>query len=238
MEDILESLGLTELESKIFTFLLREGPNNANTISRKTGIHRRNAYDALERLILKGFLGYITEGSTKMYQAVDPAAIKSRLEKRVTDWNSVMPTLEEQMSLWDEKKSTIFLRGEKGLQEVFFDQIETGKEILIIATHKEVEKVLPHFFKRYELLRSEKGIKTRMIFDTAAKELPVMKDVLALKDCKVKFVTGINSSATSTHVYGNKVAIVLWGVSPFAIKIEENEIAKSYREQFEVFWGK
>ena len=59
MEHILKELGLTHLEIKLYKFLLLDGPNHAGLISRKTGVHRRNVYDALERLIQKGLVSYI-----------------------------------------------------------------------------------------------------------------------------------------------------------------------------------
>ena len=62
----LKTAGLTENESKVYTALLELGPSHAGIISRKTGLHRRVIYDTIERLIKKGFIGYILKWLLKI----------------------------------------------------------------------------------------------------------------------------------------------------------------------------
>ena len=54
MLDQLHHIGLTGTEAKIYLVLLDLGKAQAGVLSRKTGIHRRSIYDALDRLIEKG----------------------------------------------------------------------------------------------------------------------------------------------------------------------------------------
>ena len=53
---MLSELGLTQNEIKIYLALLDIGESLAGTIAENSGIHRRNVYDSLERLIKKGFV--------------------------------------------------------------------------------------------------------------------------------------------------------------------------------------
>ena len=61
MFEKLVPLGLTNTEAKIYVTLIDLGRAQAGIISRKSGIHRRSVYDALERLIEKGLVSYIKE---------------------------------------------------------------------------------------------------------------------------------------------------------------------------------
>ena len=43
-------------------------------------------------------------------------------------------------------------------------------------------------------------------------------------------------SLSSTNVYGDKVAIILWSDNPLGILIKQKEIADSYRNYFKPIW--
>ena len=53
-QELFQSLGLAKNEAKIYEVLIREGNSPVGKISEKSGIHRRNVYDSLNRLIEKG----------------------------------------------------------------------------------------------------------------------------------------------------------------------------------------
>ena len=72
MEQILEELGLTQNEAKIYLCLVNKGQLSAGRITQFTAIHRRNVYDSLDRLIQKGIVGYIKENNLKLYTAANP----------------------------------------------------------------------------------------------------------------------------------------------------------------------
>ena len=65
VKTLLSELGLTENESTVYEMLLRDGPSLAGKITQKTGIHRRNVYDCLERLNKKGLVGFVKENNRK-----------------------------------------------------------------------------------------------------------------------------------------------------------------------------
>src|SRR3989344_8340889 len=72
MHNVLGEFGLTENESKVYLTVLESGSALAGEITVKTGIHRRNVYDSIERLIKKGLMGYITINNKKYFKATNP----------------------------------------------------------------------------------------------------------------------------------------------------------------------
>ena len=69
---LLQELGLPLNEAKIYEALLTYGGSGVSTISLRSGVHRRNTYDALHRLIEKGLVYEVfTQGET-VYEAVEP----------------------------------------------------------------------------------------------------------------------------------------------------------------------
>lgn len=236
METLLAELGLTPLERAIYGMLLEHGSAGASTISQKTGIHRRNVYDCIERLIQKGLVGYIKENNRNVYSITNPETILHKLQQRERSFAALLPDLLHQYRAGTEKKETLFFRGKAGLKLIFEDQIREGKEVLVNATTTKVDQVLTHFFPKYQLLRKEHIIPTRMLFDAKHATLQNRKELAQLPLAKVRFIKEFNKSPMSQYLYGNNVAIVVWSNTPIAILIRQHAIAQGFRQNFEVLW--
>ncbi|MFW5704515.1 MAG: TrmB family transcriptional regulator [Nanoarchaeota archaeon] len=234
LNQFLTDLGLTNLEIRIYDMLLNYGPSLASKISQKTGIHRRNVYDALERLSQKGLVSYIKENNTKLYSVNNPKLIHEQLKQKSQEFETLLPELLNKYNQENEKKETLFFTGKEGLKQIFEDQLEKAQETLIIATAVHVEETIRYFFPRFERIRKEKNIKTKMIMDESADN---KKDLKKIPLNEIKFLKNFNKSAMSQYIYGNNVAIVLWTENPFAILIRQKEIAQGFREEFEFFWN-
>lgn len=230
MEHLLKQLGLTDHEVSVYKALLEEGASLAGRITRKTGIHRRNVYDCLERLIQKGLVGYIQKNNTKEYSVKNPQLILENIKQQEEEWQELMPTLLAKYES-KEKNETIFYRGKKSIQLVFEDQLNKGKEILVHATSKEIEEELKYFFPKYHRSRIKKKIKYKMLFDSQYKG-----KVTDFDETKIKYLPNFNSTNVSQYIYDNTVAIIAWHEEPIAIMIREPVIVQSYRERFEVMW--
>ena len=74
MNDAFEQLGLTKSESKIYLTLLDYGSMLAGKVAEKAGIHRRNVYDALHRLIEKGLVSYYHQAEMLVNGLAEKAA--------------------------------------------------------------------------------------------------------------------------------------------------------------------
>lgn len=236
MDEILEELGLTVLEVKIYKYLLQIGPSIAGTIARKTGIHRRNAYDALERLIKKGLVSYIKENNTKQYEANNPQVVLDQLNSRKSEWEDLMPKLHAQMEGWSDKKETTFFQGIDGLKHIFWDQLDVAEEILVHATGVDVTSIVKYFFPKYQLIRKEKKIPTRMLFDKEYKKEVAATAISKLPLSKRRFIEEYNTTNVSKYIYGDNVAIVYWADEPSAILIRGKEYAESFRKEYELLW--
>jgi sugar-specific transcriptional regulator TrmB len=236
MEDILEELQLSPTEIKIYKLLISQGVLKAGDIARKIGAHRRNTYDGIERLISKGLVGYIKENNIKYFQATNPRIILQKLKEKYERFEEIVPSIEQELQRHEQKKETLFFRGKNGLKQVLLDVVSTGEEVCICATSEKVYNILTYFFPKIELLRKEKGIKQRMIFDVNTPQ-ETRDNLKTLSNTQVKFIKNFNSSKAGKYIYGDNVAIILWKEEPFVILIREAEIAKAFREEFELLWN-
>jgi sugar-specific transcriptional regulator TrmB len=236
IKENLKSAGLTENEAKVYEALLEMGSRSAGVISRRTGLHRRVIYDVLDRLIKKGLVGYIVENNKKIFSVSNPERFLEIVDEEKNNLNVILPTMLEifNQSKERQKEETVFFKGKNGLKSVFEDQIEEAKkskEILILGASDIAYELFENYFFWFDKKRQENKINARIIFNSekSSRKIPLSK---------IKFLPKELSSEMSLNIYGNKVAIIYWEKDrPFAIVINQKQIAEGYRKYFEFLWG-
>lgn len=228
MYEELTASGLTKAEARIYAALVELGKAQAGILSRKTGIHRRNVYDALERLIEKGFASFIRENNKRFYMASEPQKILDSIDAKKEALLSVIPLLEQKFNAVKQKQETLFYKGVEGLKSVFDDQLNY-KEILAISPANMAKAVLPYYMKHYTNARIKKKIRLKMIYTGGirGKQMPM---------CEIRHLPKYYESPVSLNIYGDKAAIIVWGIEPAAILISNREVAKAFRNYFELMW--
>jgi len=228
--ETLKELGLTHNESLVYKALLELGPSLAGQISRRTGLHRRTVYDATEMLIKKGVIGYILKNNRKLFEASNPKRFLEILEEKEEKVQDMLPEMMSFYGKTKEKQETNFYKGKQGLKNVFEDQIETGKEILVLGASPLAYEILQFYFKWFDKRRKEHKIKTRIIFDNT-------KEKLNIPLSEIRYLPQKYSSPLAINIYGNKVAIILWSKdNPLAIVIKNQDISEGYKKHFELMW--
>ncbi len=231
---ILESAGLTKTEAGIYISLLDSGSALAGTIAQKSGIHRRSVYDALERLIEKGLVSFITRNNRKWFEAASPNRLLQMLDEKRNSINDIIPEMQAKLKFAKERQETVFFKGKQALKTVFDDQIDTGKNILVIGASTSAYEIVKYYFPHYDKRRVEKKIRTKILFDEKArKEKYVSKIPLS----EARFLPSKYGSPVAINIYGNSVAIVVWTDEPAAILIKNREVADGYRKYFDLMWS-
>jgi sugar-specific transcriptional regulator TrmB len=230
----LKSAGLTDNEAKIYSSLLEMGPRPAGTISRRTGLHRRVIYDATDRLIKKGLIGYVIENGKKIFKASNPNKFLEIIREKENEINDILPSMMDVFNSSKEKQreDTLFFRGKEGLKAVFEDQLSEKKEILIIGASSIAYEGLQFYFHWFDKKRASEKIKAKIIFN---KEVEGKHPKIPLSE--IRYLPEEYSSPVAVNIYGDKVAIILWNKqNPFAVLIKQKEIADGYRKHFEMIW--
>ncbi|HLD02398.1 MAG TPA: helix-turn-helix domain-containing protein [Candidatus Nanoarchaeia archaeon] len=231
-QKVLEKLGLAASESKIYLALLELGPCLAGRLSRKTGIHRRNVYDATERLIAKGLISYILKNNRRTFQAVDPERFNDMLDDHRNALQTVLPDLKAKFNAVIPKEGVDFYKGKHGLRTAFEDQIREGKEILVYGASLMTNELMKYYFVWYDKKRITKKIRMRMIYQKSTKT-----KVEKLKLSDIRFLDDQHIGEVAYNVYGNTVSIIRWSKeNPFVVMMKDKLIADAFRKNFELVW--
>ncbi len=128
---ILQDLGLTLNEAKIYQALVSAGELNINSLSVQANIHRRNIYDSLDRLIEKGLVLQILNKGDNYYQAVQPDSLLNLVKEKEDKLKQILPELQKIYATQPYKQQVIIYRGLGGLIKYWQNVLESTQQIKI-----------------------------------------------------------------------------------------------------------
>ncbi len=241
--NILEQVGLTESETKVYLALLKLGETTAGPIVDEAKVTRSKIYDILERLKNKGLVSHITKEATKYFSAADPSNILDYLEEKENEIinkkesvKNLLPQLEQQYRQIMESKIAEIYIGMKGMQNAFsllVKEFSSDEEYYAFGAGKgeNIEKIQV-FFDRLHKERIKKNVKAKIIFNKSSKGL--FKSQEKSKLVEVKYL--IESTPAAINIYKNFIIIAILTIEPITFLIRNKEIAFSFKEYFRVMW--
>lgn len=244
IESILEEIGLTKNEIKIYLALLEIGSTSTGAIIKKTGIHTSKVYDGLERLTEKGLVSYIIKANTKYFRAISPNRFidflhdkKKQIDQQEEEIKLILPQLKSmQLLAQDETEAEIF-QGWKGMETVYKmlrDTLKKGDMNYVFGASKgEDEDKVREFFTRHLNFLGQKGIKQKIIFNEYARgNLPIYKKYPKL--FQLHYME--NTTPAEINIWADKTMIVILRKNPTTILVSDQKVADSFRKYFDFMW--
>ena len=237
IEETLMEIGLSIEEIKVYLTMLNLGSNLASKISEETKINRSHVYQLLERLISKGFVSYVIKENRKYFSAVNPEKLIQLIKEKEQKLKDILPSLLEIKTSDKEKPVVEILEGKQGIKTILNDILKLKKEWLGFGSTGKGTEVFPYYAEHYEKERVKLKIPFRAIFDNSKSGLKRGDELSKLKFTQVRYALQEYSAPSSTWIYGNRLAFVLWDKEhPFAIRIISKEVTDNFKSHFEVLW--
>lgn len=231
MIDQLMSIGLSEIESMIYLQLLKKGAMTAIEISKEIKVHRRTIYDNLNILINKGLVSHHLEKNIKYFDATNPRVLKKIEEEKINELNLILPSLNNYYSNQKKNPSVEIIKGSDATKNLILEMQDAKEEILWMGGGF---KLLNFLDKSREKIITEFNKLNLKIIQ------PMPKNNLFKKyfsKYQIKFIDEKYATGTVFFTFRNLVLIgTLVNDDFFIIKIESNDIAKTYKNYFEIIW--
>jgi len=237
--EILEDLGLTQAEIKVYLTLLEIGSSTAGPILEKSKLQNSVVHRALNTLIEKGIINYILEGRRKIYQATDPEHFYNYIEDKKQRFTDILPELKKKQHLAKKKQDATIYHGMRGIKEVYAKLLDSsGKEYNTFGGGKRVTYQImgETWWKNFHTRRIAKKIPARQVFDETIRTFGETLNKRRLS--KVKFLSQEYEQLTETIIMGPYVAIVIFTDNPYALLIEDRTVVNGYKKNFELIWRK
>ena len=143
---ILEEIGLTKTEIKIYLALLKLGQSTTTNIIREAEINASKVYEFLDKLIQKGLVSYVIKANKKYFTTTNPKALREflyekqkKIQKQRQEIDKIIPKLNIIKSeKKDIIKSEIYegLKGLKSIYEKILTNLDKGETQYIIGAPK------------------------------------------------------------------------------------------------------
>tara|TARA_B100000315_G_C14493147_1_gene548601 strand:+ start:262 stop:993 length:732 start_codon:yes stop_codon:yes gene_type:complete len=234
---ILEEIGLTGAEIKVFLSLLELGSSTAGKVVEKSGLQNAVVHRAFHSLSEKGLITYIKEGKIKHYQTIEPKLLLTFLDEKKARIEKILPELEAKRGLAKQKPQATMFQGTRGVKELISFMLDTdSKEYFAYGAPQKAHDLLGDFFwENLHRRRIKKKIKAQLLFHSSLKwwadELNKKYKLTSVKTTKRNF-----EEMTETIICGRRVAIIIYLDKPFGFLIEEPLAANSYKKFFDIVW--
>ena len=239
MNNLLEEIGLTPGESKVYLALAKLGKTTTGPIAKESGVSASKVYKILDKLEIKGLIGKITQGKTTYYNATNPKQIIRYIEEKENELKTKKQEAEKLVSQLiaqqkTEKTNATILQGFKAITNAFLniiDELKSNESYKVLGgTYNEIPG-LREFFYKYHNLRTKKKIKLQMLINNDTKLEPTTK-----KLAKIKQLPKELDQLMEIVIYKQKVLIILWTLTPIGFLIENKEANQAFNKYFDTFW--
>ncbi|MFH1447878.1 MAG: helix-turn-helix domain-containing protein [Candidatus Micrarchaeota archaeon] len=242
---VLERIGLTKGEIKVYFSLLELGPTTTGPLVDASGVSSSKIYLVLDRLMKKGLASYSIQARKKHFEAADPRMIIDYLEEREKEITSqkkqlsqLLPELMKKRTLEKGKQHATVFRGMKGLDTAFRDilrVLKPGDEYYVLSAPEYFPESFQKFLGRFHKKREAKRIRMKIIYSENLK--PTLgEDRESEKYTAVKYAPPGVITPAGIIIYNDKVMTVVWGREPIVSLIESSEYANSLKLFFKMLW--
>lgn len=236
----LQSVGLSNKESRAYLALLELGRGSAASVARKADLKTPTAYVVLKDLINKGFVHRVPRAKKQLFVAESPQAALAAIENRTAEFQLIVPALSAlSRRAEDTKARTLFFEGEAGMRKCYNYRIDEVRDCEIVAFFASAEDITPAFTA--ELVSWSRVIAARNVTTRAI--VPDHPSLLHWRRLDTEFKRNIKvvspemySARNSVEIFPEFVRIVMYK-NMQGIILDDIEIANSFHQIFDMVWN-
>lgn len=240
--ELFQEIGLSPNEAKIYETLLGTGEASVGTISIQAKIHRRNVYDALNRLVEKGLVFPIFQQSENLYQAVTPEKLNEMIDEKQRKLHAALPDLKK---LYDEQpleEAAYIYKGVEGFKNYMRDMVRVAEDTYFLGAKglwysPQVDKI---FLKNFTAMAKRKKITYRTLYDPRVPEQ--LPQALESVGGEYKVLPDGYETPAVCDMFGDyvvtftSVGIGNFGEEGTIFVMKNPELAESYKQWFRLLW--
>ncbi len=243
---ILEDLGLTQGEIKVYYSLFELGQTTVGPLSKRSGVTHAKVYPILDRLIAKGLASSAICAGRKNFSATHPNALLELVDRRVRALREERKEIEEAIPKLlalrkeDDQYSRVY-EGFAGLRSLFHEVFTTQdgvKEVRVLGLNELLRiPAFMNFFLFYHEVRKGSRVRLRLILNNSIKkffERHYIPTGAYSGEDQVRFLNA--KFPTGVFIVGNHVITVIGGEKVTAFDIKSLENARRYAEFFDALW--
>ena len=240
-QELLQKMGLSLNEARVYEALLSLSEANVNKISIKSKVHRRNVYDSLNKLTEKGLASETFVKGEKLFKPTDPERLREIIKEKETALDSSLPNMKKLYLYAQPEAEAYFFRGIEGFKNYLQLILEQKQTVYFIGAKAFwLDPRLHHYLRHFDKERRKLGIKFMHLFDHEVREQK--PEILNVVGKPYRFLPKKYSSATAVDIFGDYV-VTFVGVKtgelyeePLQFVLKSKLLADGYRKFFQFIW--
>lgn len=234
-EKILQSLGFTFAEARVYLILLKIGSSKVGKVIEKSGLQSSTIHNTLHSLTYKGFVKHILKGKTKIYQSLTPELILESYKEKEKLFEKIIPQLKQMQQTNEEIQQAEIYSGINGITMMLNELIKESKPkddyYFFAVDVSGLNKEIQDFFEKYDLKRKERKLNVKGLARKELKKFFENRHYLKTRYTHFPIPTNIS-------ICNNKMVLINWEDEPKGIMIASKQIVKSQIDFFNEIWNK
>src|SRR3989344_750603 len=240
--EIFEEIGLSPNEAKIYEVLVAHGEMSVSGISVEGKVHRRNVYDALNRLVEKGLAFQIFQKNENLFRAVHPQKLLEVVKEKETKIQQILPKLAAQYESTPSKEAAFIYKGLEGYKNYMRDLVRVAEPTYFLGAKALwfTPGIDKSFLNDFRETFEKKKIPYQTLFDPrVAEKMPA-----AFKEVGGEYkvlpkgyeTTGVCDIFGDYVVTFSSVDVGNFGENGSIFVMINHDLAESFRTWFKLIW--
>jgi predicted DNA-binding transcriptional regulator len=242
-EKSLQAVGLSPNEGKIYEALLKLESANISTIAVKSRVHRRNVYDAMNKLVEKGLVSELILENEKHFKAVNPTRLLGLIQDKEVMVTEQLPDMQRRFQRIEVKEQAYIYKGVSGFRNYMQDILDTcqkGDELHVLNAKGGWwdPRLKPFRLRFYKEFHKKNLVAYHLFAHDMKKQMPeVVKS-----HPKAKFLPKEYKTDSAIDVFGDHV-VTFTGLGYGQLDDDitlfvmiSRPLADSYRNWFRMMW--
>lgn len=236
---VLESIGFSEKEARIYAALTELGRGTVAQIAKKAELKRPIVYVVLGGLMAHGYASEIPNTKVNTYQATDATIILRNMQTSVKNLSDFIPVLRTLSNKGGRRPHITYFDNKESLKKVY-EEMNYEEEPFFVTSYVRLEETFPgiidDWVSGYKKGRYKKLRGFHIVSDDL-KEIEIVK-VFKTVNQRVRILSELRRSSMDFTLYGKKLALSYLGENPFCVVIESEGLVASLRPIFDIVWEK
>ena len=234
-----ESVGIPKMQTVVYLDLLKNKESTATEVSKRTKMHRANVYDTLTKLKERNLVSLTSKEGKQVFVALTTDLIVNEEKEKLEKLKVAINYIKTSFSSGPAPK-VYTLEGLNVVRSILFSLLEKRSDIWIygLAENENLINVLnDRLMHSFHLERIKKHIDLKLLFYKFPEE--EIKTLSSIKFTEARLLSKARQTETSQItqiVCGSEVYITLWIDPVYTIIIENETIAKEYRDLYSIVW--
>lgn len=242
LEKLLNSIGLTGSEAKLYLTNLSLGPTSAINLGKKIGVTRQRIYVLLAELESKGLIKKIAVGARHYYQTLDPEVLLDRARNISQEIENSLPVLKSRQAAFGVLPLISVYENPIAMREWYrhyMAEAKAGEKLLVWSTGKlhSWYNMDREFYDKYLKFSEEQSVKTRVLLPGTDSAAEYQKTV-GQPSTEFRFMKGDWQSQTEKWIWRDQVCYLSIDENATnMIVIQSEKLAKLERFDFNNLWA-